>query len=163
MSAAIFRSNGKTIVNFMSICFSKPAFLAQSWVRHSLVFFYMVFFLSWTRWPHWHRVPLAPLALFVGLRPPVPKDPMGPVGGAAPPPTPPLHIMRGQSPLKLPIFFFGFWDPETPNIFRRFRSHVAAPAELLPGKCPYFVPLHFRFSSKSVKNIDFYQSKSPFL
>ena len=57
--------------------------------------------------------------------------------------------------------FLDFWDPETPNIFRRFRSHVAAPAELLPGKCPYFVPLHFRFSSKSVKNIDFLSVKVP--
>ena len=36
MSAAIFRSNGKTIVNFMSICVSKPAFLLQSRVAQIL-------------------------------------------------------------------------------------------------------------------------------
>ena len=46
-------------------------------------------------------------------------------------------------------FGFGdFGDPETPDSFRRFGSHVAALGELLPGKCSYLVPLYIRFSSK---------------
>ena len=36
MSAAIFRSDGKTIVNFMSILVSKPAFLTKSRVGQIL-------------------------------------------------------------------------------------------------------------------------------
>ena len=36
MSAAIFRSNDKTIVNFMSICVSKPVFLTKSRVGQIL-------------------------------------------------------------------------------------------------------------------------------
>ena len=38
---------------------------------------------------------------------------------------------------------------------------MAAPAELLPGKCSNIDPLCFRFSSKSLEHIGFYPSKSP--
>ena len=33
--------------------------------------------------------------------------------------------------------FLDFWDPETPDSFRRFGSHVAALGELQPVKCSY--------------------------
>ena len=58
--------------------------------------------------------------------------------------------------------FLDFWDPETPNIFRRFRSPVAAPAELLPGKCPYFVQLFLGFHQNLSKMLIFISQSPPF-
>ena len=42
------------------------------------------------------------------------------VGGAAPPTTPPLHILRGQSPLKLPNFLLDFGIPKLRTFFEDF-------------------------------------------
>ena len=76
-----------------------------------------------------------------------------------------LKIM-GSSPIpgnagRFPDFL-DFWDPETPNIFRRFRSPVAAPAELLPGKCPYFVQLFLGFHQNLSKTLVFIRQSPPF-
>ena len=59
------------------------------------------------------------------------------------------------------LIFLDFWDPETPDSFRRFGSHVAALGELLPGKCSYWVPLYFRFSSKKWLKYWFLSVKVP--